>query len=100
MKIYKGIMRVITVIENAVLAVSMLLVLVLTFGNVVARKVFNHSWGFTDEIVVAVFVLISLLAAGVAAKEGGLVNLGLITDNVGPKAKKVLLFISTVICVI
>ena len=89
-----------TVIENAVLAVSMLLVLVLTFGNVVARKVFNHSWGFTDEIVVAVFVLISLLAAGVAAKEGGLVNLGLITDNVGPKAKKVLLFISTVICVI
>ena len=43
MKIYKGIMRVITVIENAVLAVSMLLVLVLTFGNVVARKVFNHS---------------------------------------------------------
>ena len=90
MKIYKGIMRVITVIENAVLAVSMLLVLVLTFGNVVARKVFNHSWGFTDEIVVAVFVLISLLAAGVAAKEGGLVNLGLITDNVGPKAKKVL----------
>ena len=67
MKIYKGIMRVITVIENAVLAVSMLLVLVLTFGNVVARKVFNHSWGFTDEIVVAVFVLISLLAAGVAA---------------------------------
>ena len=100
MKIYKGIMRVITVIENAVLAVSMLLVLVLTFGNVVARKVFNHSWGFTDEIVVAVFVLISLLAAGVAAKEGGLVNLGLVTDNVGPKVKKVLLFISTVICVI
>ena len=50
--------------------------------------------------VVAVFVLISLLAAGVAAKDGGLINLGLITDHVGPKAKKVLHIISTIVCVI
>jgi TRAP-type C4-dicarboxylate transport system permease small subunit len=99
MKIYKKIMNAVTIVENTVLALSMILILVLTFGNVVARKVFNHSWGFTDEIVVAVFVLISLLAAGVAAKEGGLVNLGLISDNAGPKAKKLLLLISTVICV-
>ena len=77
MKVYARIMKVVTTIENIVLAISMILVLVLTFGNVVARKVFHHSWGFTEEIVVAVFVLISLLAAGVAAKDGGLVNLGL-----------------------
>ena len=100
MKVYTKIMNIVTMIENFVLAVSMLLVLVLTFGNVVARKVFHHSWGFTEEIVVAVFVLISLLGAGVAAKDGGLVSLGLISDNIGPKAKKVLHVISTVICVI
>ena len=100
MKLYKQVMKVITTIEHVVLALSMILVLVLTFGNVVARKVFHHSWGFTEEIVVAVFVLISLLAAGVAAKDGGLINLGLITDHVGPKAKKVLHIISTIVCVI
>ena len=100
MKIYRKIMQIVTWIENIVLAASMVLVLVLTFGNVVARKVFHHSWGFTEEIVVAVFVLISLLAAGVAAKDGGLVNLGLISDNVSYGKQKVLHIISTVICVI
>lgn len=74
MKVYKKIMNVITKIEDIVLALASLLVLVLTFGNVIARKVFQHSWGFTEEIVVAVFVLISLLAAGVAARKGELVN--------------------------
>ena len=100
MKVYSSIMRIVTAIENIVLALSMLMVLVLTFGNVVARKVFHHSWGFTEEIVVAVFVLISLLAAGVAAREGGLVNLGLVTEHVSYRTQKILHIISTVICVI
>ena len=100
MKLYSKIMKVVIAVEHFVLVVSMLLVLVLTFGNVIARKVFRHSWGFTEEIVVAVFVLISLLAAGVAAKDGGLINLGLVTDHVSRKVQKVLHVISTIICVI
>ena len=99
MKIYKQIMGFVVKLENLVLVLSSLLVLVLTFGNVIARKVFQHSWGFTEEIVVAVFVLISLLAAGVAARNGELVNLALLPDNVGPKAKKVLNVITNIICV-
>ncbi len=101
MKAYKKFMGIVVKIENVILALSMLLVLVLTFGNVIARKVFQHSWGFTEEIVVAVFVLLSLLGAGLAARDdGGLVNLGLVPDLVGAKGKKVLNLISTVICLI
>ena len=100
MKAYKKIMRVVMVIEKVVLALSFILVLALTFGNVVARKVFQHSWGFTEEIVVAMFVLLSLLAAGVAARKGELVNLALVTEFIGPKGKKILKVIETVFCVI
>lgn len=101
MKAYKKFMNVVVKVENVILDISMLLVLVLTFGNVIARKIFQHSWGFTEEIVVAVFVLLSLLAAGVAARdEGGLVNLGLIPELVKPKTNKVLKVISTIICLI
>lgn len=100
MKVYKQIMNVVALIEEIALAIATLLVLVLTFGNVIARYVFHHSWGFTEEIVVAVFVLISMLACGVAARSGDLVNLGLIPDLVNAKGKKVLNVISTVICVI
>ena len=100
MNVYKKIMNVVSMIENIVLALATVLVLVLTFGNVIARYVFRHSWGFTDEIVVAVFVLISLLAAGVAARSGDLVSLSLLPDHVSPKVRKVLHVISTIICVI
>lgn len=101
MKAYKKFMSVVVKIENVILNLSMLLVLVLTFGNVIARKIFQHSWGFTEEIVVAVFVLLSLLGAGLAARdEGGLVNLGLIPEFVKPKTNKVLRVISTIICLI
>lgn len=100
MKVYKKIMDVVTIIENIVLILSLILVTALTFGNVVARKIFHHSWGFTEEIVIAVFVLISLLAAGVAARKGELVNLAILPDFVGPKGKKILNVISTVVCVI
>ena len=99
MKIYKKIMDIVVLIEGISLSLALVLVTALTFGNVVARKVFNHSWGFTDEITVAVFVLISLLAAGVAARNGELVNLGLLPDLAGPKGKKVLKVISTIFCV-
>ncbi len=94
-------MKAVTKVEEVVLSVAMMLVLVLTFGNVIARKIFMHSWGFTEEITVAVFVLISLLGAGVAAQEdGGLVNLNLIPDRVGPKTAKVLRTISWICCMI
>ena len=101
MKAYRKFMKAVTKVEEVVLSVAMILVLVLTFGNVIARKIFTHSWGFTEEITVAVFVLISLLGAGVAAQEdGGLVNLNLIPDRVGPKTAKVLRTISWICCMI
>lgn len=95
MKAYRKFMNAVTKIEEFVLCAAMILVLVLTFGNVIARKVFMHSWGFTEEITVAVFVLISMLGSGVAAQEdGGLVGLSLITDRVGPRSRKILRLIS------
>lgn len=100
MKTYKKIMNVITMIEAVVLALATLLVLVLTFINVFARYLFHHSMGFTEEIAIAVFVLISLLAAGVASRTGELVNLGLLPDHVGPKGKKGLCVVSSFVCVV
>ena len=44
---------------------------------------------FTEELVVAVFVLITLLAAALACREkGGLVSLTLVTDRLPKKLEK------------
>ena len=88
MKVFKKIMNAVAAVENVILVVSTLLILVLTVGNVFSRKVIHRSWSFTEELVVAVFVLITLMAAALACREGELVNLSLVTDRLPEKLKK------------
>ena len=87
MKIYKKLMNAVAAIEKFILVVTMLLILVLTVGNVFSRYVIHRSWSFTEELVVAVFVLITLLATALGCREGELVNLTLVTDHLPAKAK-------------
>lgn len=100
MKTYKKIMNGVAAVEKFILIVTMLLILVLTVGNVFSRKVIHRSWSFTEELVVAVFVLITLMAAALAAREGELVSLTLVTDRLPEKLKKPSVIITTVLSVI
>ncbi|SHJ28312.1 TRAP transporter small permease [Hespellia stercorisuis] len=100
MKMYKKIMDGVAVVEKAILVSSTLLILVLTVGNVFSRKVIHRSWSFTEELVVAVFVLITLLAAALASREGELVSLSLFTDRLPEKIKKPSMILITVLSVI
>ncbi len=101
MKIYKNIMNAVALVEKIILCLSTLLILVLTVGNVFSRKVIHRSWSFTEELVVAVFVLITLLAAALSAREeGGLVSLTLFTDRIPESWKKPSVIIITVLSLI
>lgn len=95
MKGYKRFMDMLSLAEKTVLAASMILILVLTVGNVFSRKVIHRSWSFTEELVVAVFVLITLLGAALSAREGGLVGLNLVTERLPKAAKKPIICIIT-----
>ena len=96
MKVYKKLMNALAAVEKIVLVISTLLILVLTVGNVFSRKVIHRSWSFTEELVVAVFVLITLLAAALSCREGGLVSLTLVTDRLPKKLKKPSVILITV----
>ena len=100
MKVYKKIMDVLASAEKLILAASTLLILVLTVGNVFSRKVIHRSWSFTEELVVAVFVLITHMAAALACREGELVSLTLVTDRLPKKTKKPIVILVTVLSVI
>ena len=100
MKVYKKIMDVLAAAEKLILAASTLLILVLTVGNVFSRKVIHRSWSFTEELVVAVFVLITLMAAALACREVELVSLTLVTDRLPGKTKKPVVVLVTVLSVI
>lgn len=100
MKTYKKLMDGIAMLEKLALAASTVLILVLTVGNVFSRKVIHQSWSFTEELVVAVFVLITLISAALACREGELVNLSILFDRLPKKIRKLLFFVNTVLCVI
>lgn len=101
MKAYKNFMRAVVKLEDVVLALMMAVILVLTFANVVGRFVFNHSLAFADELVVALFVLVSLVGAALAAREdGGLVGLSLFSDKLKGGAKLTQKLICNVISIV
>lgn len=100
MKFYKKVMDIIAGLEKWTLVLSTLLILVLTVGNVLSRKVLHRSWSFTEELVVAVFVLITLVAAALACREGELVSLPLLTDRLPEKTRKPMAVLITVLAVI
>ena len=99
MKTYKKLMNALAGLEKLVLEIATVLILVLTVGNVFSRKVIHQSWSFTEELVVAVFVLITLLAAALACRDGELVNLTLLTDRLPAQARKGFLLLSTILSV-
>lgn len=101
MKAYKNFMQSVVKVENAVLAIMMIVILVLTFANVVGRFVFNHSLAFADELVVALFVLVSLVGAALAAREdGGLVGLSLLSDKLKGVARRRQKLIANIIAIV
>lgn len=99
MKTYKKLMNALAGLEKLVLEIATVLILVLTVGNVFSRKVIHQSWSFTEELVVAVFVLITLLAAALACRDGELVNLTILTDRLPASVRKVFLLLSTILSV-
>ena len=65
-----------------------------------SRKVIHQSWSFTEELVVAIFVLITLLGAALSAREGGLVGLNLVTERLPKSAKKPVMILITIFSVL
>ena len=100
MKIYKKFMDILATIEKIVLALATLLIVVITVGNVLSRYLIHRSWSFTEELVVAVFVLITLLAAALACRDGELVSLSIFTDMLPQKSRKFMVILMTVLSVI
>lgn len=53
-------------IEEALAALAMALLCLITLGNVIARYLTNYSFAFTEEYSIALMVIVTLLGASVA----------------------------------
>lgn len=74
MKVFKKIMNAVAAVENCILVVSTLLILVLTVGNDFFPKSDPSFLVLYRGTCGRVFVLITLMAAALACREGELVT--------------------------
>lgn len=81
--------------ESIIVAVVMLTMLTLVFLGVISRYVLHFSFSFTEELVCAMFVLLSTMGGALASKENGHYTLDLITGMMKPKMKRIFLIIDT-----
>ena len=72
-------------IEEVLAALILVVMLSLTFVNVVARYAFVASISYTEEITTALFVLLCMLGTAIAAKNQTHLGLSLITEQLPEK---------------
>ncbi len=75
-------------IEDHFCAAILLAMLILTFVNVVARKLFNSSMPFVEELTTCGLMMLSIIGAATAAKRGAHLGLSLFTDMMPKKAQR------------
>jgi len=98
---FKKIMNAVAVFEKCLLAVTMSVTLAFTFANVIGRFVFNHSLAFADELVIALFVLVSLMGAALCARENdGLIGLALVSSRLTGFKKAVQKIFASIVCIL
>ena len=74
--------------EDHFCAAILLVMLILTFVNVVARKLLNGSMPFVEELTTCGLMILSIIGAATAAKRGAHLGLSLITDLLPVKAQR------------
>lgn len=85
----KAILKVWNVLEEGVLVITLLFMVILTFLNVIMRKLApSISFSFTEELTVILFVWISMIGAAICYKKGTHLGLTLITDRLSFNVQK------------
>lgn len=90
MKTLRKIDNFIIKIEKFFLSSSMILAALILFGNVIARRVFQSSWSWSEEVGQLMVVIMTFMGIGYGARIGEHINMSAFTDLAPHKGKKVL----------
>lgn len=91
--------RVFNNFEEYFMAISLTIMVMINFGNVLSRYFIHASWSFTEELLVILFVWNTMLATAVAFKHGAHLGLSVITDLLPEKFQKYVVIFGAVLTV-
>ena len=67
--------------EEVACVVIFTVMTLIAFGNILSRYLFKYSFAFTEELVVSLFVWLTLLGAGAAFRYGSHLGFTLLAEN-------------------
>lgn len=95
MDLVKKIDNIVCKIEEFIMSGSIILMAVILVGNVIARRIFNNSWTWAEEVGQLLVVIVTFMGVGYAVRKGQHVNMTAILDIAPDKGKKAMaIFIS------
>ncbi|MET0509681.1 MAG: TRAP transporter small permease [Burkholderiaceae bacterium] len=91
--------RVPLALEDMLGAASMIVLVAITFGNVVARYLTSYSFAWTEEISIAVMVIMTLAAASAAIARDRHIRIDYFLEGGGaPRRRRLVMFGALVVC--
>src|SRR5512139_2046997 len=78
--------------EEVLCAVLFSVMTLIAFSNIVTRYVFKYSFAFTEELVVSLFVWLTLFGAGVAFRAGSHLGFTLLFEKIPIKLRQIQLW--------
>ena len=90
--------RVVNEIEETLIALILGLMTLVTFANVIARYVFNANILWALETTVFLFAWLVLIGASYCVKTRAHLGVDVVTNMVGPGARRILALIAVVAC--
>jgi TRAP-type C4-dicarboxylate transport system permease small subunit len=75
-------------IEEAVMALAMALLVIITTGNVITRYLTNISFAFTEEYSISLMVIATLFGTSVAIAAGRHIRIGYFAELAQPRTRR------------
>lgn len=86
--------------EEVLCAVILAIMAIVAFINVISRYLLKYSLAFTEELLISLFVWLTLLGAAIAFRNGSHLGFTFITDRLPVIIQKLLLLVSTILGVL
>lgn len=83
--------KAIAYIENTILAITLAVMSILAFANIVSRYLFHYSISFTEEVTVNLFVLLTFLGAAAGIRNNAHLGFTMLFDKLSGVPKKFLI---------
>lgn len=100
MRVYSKFLDILEKIEKALIAISIIVMIIAMTDQVIMRYVFSKANSWSDELTRYLFIYTVMLGAAIAVRRNSHLQIDVITGRLKPRAKSIITIITTVVGII